>query len=105
MIISWRSGQRRSSCTRRHTTILLKVNIAKVFDTVNWQFLFELLQHLGFSIRWINWISILLLTASTKVLLNDNLGRRICHEHGLRQGDPLSPMLFVLVMEALKAMI
>jgi hypothetical protein len=42
--------------------------------------------------------------ASMKILLNDTLGNRICHARGLRQGDPLSPMLF-LVMDALHDLI
>ena len=84
---------------------LLKIDIAKAFDTVNWVFLLELLQHFGFSRRWVNWISILLSSASTRIILNGSPGRRICHARGLRQGDPLSPLLFVLVMEVLNALL
>ena len=84
---------------------LLKVDIAKAFDTVNWRFLLTMLQHLGFSRRWLDWISIILSTSSTKVILNGSPGRRICHARGLRQGDPLSPLLFVIVMEGLNALL
>jgi hypothetical protein len=44
-------------------------------------------------------------TTSTKILLNGVLGCRICHGRGLMQGDPLPPMLFVLVIECFNAMI
>ena len=86
---------------KKSPTILLKIDIAKAFDTVSWPFLLEVLQHMGFSQRWRDWISIILATASTKILLNGRPGRRICHAHGLHQGDPLLPMLFVLTMEVL----
>jgi hypothetical protein len=85
--------------------VLLKVEIAKAFDSVAWPFLLEVLEHIGFRRRWRNWMSILLSTASTKVLLNGRLGERITHARGLRQGNPISPMLFVIVMEALNTFI
>lgn len=75
--------------------VLLKIDIAKAFDSVDWPFLLEVLQHIGFLRRWTNWISILLSTASTKILMNGRPGRRIAHARGLRQGDPISPMLFI----------
>jgi hypothetical protein len=83
--------------------VLLKVDIAKAFDTVSWAFLIDLLRHMGFSQRWRNWVSILLSMVSTRLLLNGNPGRRIYHAQGLRLGYLLSPLLFVLVMEALIA--
>jgi hypothetical protein len=63
---------------------LHKVDIAKAFDSVNWRFLIGLLEHLGFSRRWRDWISMLLSSASTKVVLNGAPGRWICHARGLR---------------------
>jgi hypothetical protein len=50
-------------------------------------------------------VAAILSSASTKVLVNGRLDRRICHACGLRQGGPLSPLLFVIVMEVLNAMI
>jgi len=77
----------------------MKIDIAKAFDSVSWPFLLEALQHAGFSRRWRDWMALILSTASTRILLNGRAGERICHARGLRQGDPLSPMLFVLSME------
>jgi hypothetical protein len=88
----------------RCATILLKVDIVKDFDTISWAFLLELLSYIGCSRRWVNWGLGLLPSASTQILLNGWSGRRICHAQGLRQGNPLSPLLFILAMEALNGM-
>jgi hypothetical protein len=60
---------------------------------------------MGFPRPWIDWISALLSSAHTRILLNGVPGERIYHARGLRQGDPLSPMLFLLVMEVLNGLI
>lgn len=65
--------------SRKSPAVLLKVDIAKAFDSVAWPFLLEVLQHVGFPRRWTNWISILLSTASTRVIVNGRPGRRIAH--------------------------
>jgi hypothetical protein len=75
---------------KKFIAVLLKVDIAKAFDSVAWPFLLEVLQFIGFPRRWTEWISILLSTASTKVLPNGRARRRIVHARGLRQGDPIA---------------
>lgn len=90
---------------RQVPRILLKVDLAKAFDSVAWPFLLEVLEHVGFPPRWRDWIAALLSTASTRVLVNGRRGRRICHTRGLRQGDPLSPFLFLIVMEVLNSLL
>jgi hypothetical protein len=89
---------------RRKSSLLLKVDIVCAFDSMSWSFLLEVLQHMGFTSRWTDWVSLVLSTACTRVMLNGSLGSNISHGHGLRQGNPLSPMLFLLVMEVLSAM-
>jgi hypothetical protein len=86
---------------QKHTCLLLKLDISKAFDLVAWSFLLEVLHHMGFGPIWRDIISGLLLSFTTQVLLNGTPGERITHRRGLRQGDPLSPMLFILVMDVL----
>uniref|UniRef100_A0A8R7QDM1 Reverse transcriptase domain-containing protein n=1 Tax=Triticum urartu TaxID=4572 RepID=A0A8R7QDM1_TRIUA len=85
--------------------MLLKLDITRAFGGVSWPFLLQILHHLGFGPRWREWISILLSTASTRVLIDGHPGPPIDHAHGLRQGDPVSPMLFTLVIDVLNFML
>ena len=81
--------------------MLIKLDIAKAFDSVRWDYLLDLMQRMGFPSRWRAWASLILSTTTSRVLLNGIPGKEIIHGRGLRQGDPLSPLLFDLAIDTL----
>ena len=81
--------------------LFFKLDIAKAFDSVSWEYLLELMQKMGFPPRWRNWIALLLSSASSSCMLNGTQGPTIFHGCGFRQGDPLTPLLFILAIDPL----
>lgn len=90
---------------RRRPAVLLKLDFAKAFDTVNWKGMFAVLQARGFDDRWIGWLSSILTSSKSAVLVNGCPGPWITCRRGLRQGDPIFPYLFLLVAETLQRLI
>jgi len=87
---------------RKRKTIILKLDFTKAFDTISWPFLFQLLRIRGFPENWINWIKMLTQTAKTAVLLNGVPGPWIPMKRGLRQGDPISALIFIIIADILQ---
>jgi hypothetical protein len=74
---------------KKVTSLFIKLDISKDFDTVNWPYLLSILSHLGFGQRWTNWISSLWGTTSSCYMVNGNPGKKSLHCREARQGDPL----------------
>lgn len=76
----------------------------KAYDRVEWRFLEAIMDKLGFSSRWIPLIMSCVRTASYSMMFNGNALGNITPTKGIRQGDPISPYLFLICAETLSSL-
>jgi hypothetical protein len=83
----------------------VNIDMEKAFDKMEWSFFLAILTKLGFHPKWINWIRLCISTSSFSVLLNGSPFGLFSPSRDLRQGDPLSPFLFIIGTEVISRLL
>ena len=89
---------------RKKPVMVFKVDFEKAYDSVSWSFLDYMLIRLGFCLKWRKWIATYLQSATISILVNGSPTKEFALTRGLRQGDPLAPLVFNIVGEGITGM-
>jgi hypothetical protein len=83
----------------------LKVDMMKAYDRIEWEYLHGCLSELGFDADWVNSVMRCVTSARYAVKVNGDLTSPVVPSRGIRQGDPISPYLFLLCTEGLSCLL
>ncbi|GJR38064.1 RNA-directed DNA polymerase, eukaryota [Tanacetum coccineum] len=86
---------------KKKQALIFKVDFEKAYDSVRWDFLDDVLYNFSFGNKWRVWIQSCLRSSRGSILINGSPTEEFQFFKGLKQGDPLSPFLFILIMESL----
>eukprot|EP00253_Pinus_taeda_P032182 PITA_32182 len=86
---------------KKMARMMIKLDLSKAYDRLNWEYLRKVLEAFGFCNRWIDWISTMISTPVFSILLSRTPSSTFKATKDLRKGDPLSPFLFIIVEEGL----
>ncbi|GJX23046.1 RNA-directed DNA polymerase, eukaryota, reverse transcriptase zinc-binding domain protein [Tanacetum coccineum] len=87
--------------SKKKQSLVFKVDFEKAYDSVRWDFLDDILKKFGFGDRWCGWIQSCLKSSRGSIIVNGSPTEEFQFYKGLKQGDPLSLFLCILVMESL----
>eukprot|EP00253_Pinus_taeda_P012543 PITA_12543 len=88
------------TCNKR-ARMIMQLDIAKAYDKVNWIYIKKVLTAFGFDHNWVRWVMAFVTSSNFSILVNGSPSEIFLPSKDLRQGDLLSPFLFILMMEGL----
>jgi hypothetical protein len=85
--------------------VILKLDFEKTFDKVEHEVIMRVMKHKGFGPKWLQWIKMIMNSGTSAILLNGVPGKVLHYRREVRQGDSLSPLLFVLAPDLLQSIV